>query len=916
MKVFNRGINLYYEIGFSEHSFSELDIKIVITQLNSDLLKIIPYERDNLLVKHNFRCHDSRGNILPYRTILIPILKNTSVFGKGYTQYFLQTDKIDTAIIEYTVKVGAREGNQHSGHSGFAYGYLDEKFGLLLGRNILLAPEAKIFDVTVKFDFPETRKVITSWKLKDSLYYPTLGRNPIESLLLEPIGIGDFSAKSKMIHETNVVVYIHEEIPDTVKQKIFRNVFTTYEFLADIFQKPLGNEYFILFTPKTKGNNLIYVQSWGTGQGMDMPAITVYRWQKFTQNLIRAWIEDAPYRIEYKYAEDLWLVDGLKYFLSAKILDKLGLQDYNIFLEGLSRDYLFALSSGLNMIDLGSVFTSKAPKGINPSRLLQVKAPLLLDYIDRMIRLETGEKVNILDVLRLQAAKNNKVKFKDCVEKIIGYKIDEWYNEPFFKTQRPIPIDLCALTPLSSMESKEYVINKEKYDVTILFTGESRGFIEQCGCKVNQSGGIARRATFINSERKRNPNLLLIDLGDAFPIEKNESTLNKLTELEFDIFLQCMELMKYDFSVIGASELMYSPDYFLKKTSNLNFPYLSANIRFPQYKQQTLRKSYKILETQGIKIAFLGLSQNIYHEQFDYVYQDNVLSVIFEDPLTVAKLMVPHLRQQADIVCVVGRLSPKMLRKLVETVPDIDLIFSSYPRAVINNWDFQHDHSTHAMASYHTHDQNGKLNNTAILYSHSGRYGISKVDLKLNAQKRIIASKPEDFYLDESVPDDHRVRRLLNNFYKTLLARRDVVGKAYKIITSWDDNKIQNSSFAGVQTCLLCHENQYNQWKYTPHASAFKTLLERQRSSAPKCIACHVTGLGYESGYKVGDINSLFVNVQCEMCHGPGNLHVEAPSRTNIIKSPTQKDCVQCHDSEHSDMNNENFLEYYKKVIH
>jgi hypothetical protein len=95
MKVFNRGINLYYEIGFSEHSFSELDIKIVITQLNSDLLKIIPYERDNLLVKHNFRCHDSRGNILPYRTILIPILKNTSVFGKGYTQYFLQTDKID-----------------------------------------------------------------------------------------------------------------------------------------------------------------------------------------------------------------------------------------------------------------------------------------------------------------------------------------------------------------------------------------------------------------------------------------------------------------------------------------------------------------------------------------------------------------------------------------------------------------------------------------------------------------------------------------------------------------------------------------------------------------------------------------------------------------------------------------------------
>lgn len=920
VSLFNPGLKLHYEIRPSSYSSSELEIKIVITQFDGDSLKIIPYERDNLLVKNNLRCYDSHGNSLSYTDKLIPVPEKTDVFGNGYTQYLLHTTQIDTVIIEYTVRVGAKEGNQHIGYSGFTYGYLDEKFGLLLGRNILLVPETKISDITVNFAFPETRRVMTGWKLKNSLYYPALqGQNIIEILLLEPIGIGDFVVKSKTINNTKVVVYIHEEIPGMVKQEIWQNVFITYEFLASIFQKPLGDKYSIFFTPKTKDNDLIHIQSWGTGQGMDMPTITAYRWQKFTQNLILAWLKHPPHRIKYKYADDLWLVDGLAYFLSAKILDKLRLQQYNDLIEWLAANYIsdFSLDSlSREMTNLGSAFKNKIPKGANI--YLKYKAPITLDYVDRMIRLETKGRTNILDVLRLQAANNNKVKFKDCVEKIIGHKIDSWYNEYFLKTQKPIPLDPYVIAPLASMKGKGNTAVEKESNLTILFTGQARGFIEQCGCKVNQSGGIAKRAAYINSERKYNQNLLLIDLGDAFPIEKNEPFLNKLTELEFNIFLKSMELMKYDFSAIGASELMYSPGFFLKKISTLDFPYLSANIVFSQYKQQNSIKPYKILETQGIKVAFLGLSQNIYHEQFEYLYEDNVSSVIFEDPLTVAKRLIPFLRPKADIVCVVGRLSPIFIRKLVKAVPDIDLVFSSYPNAIINPHvaKYNDDELVQAGTYYHTYDQPGKLDKTLILYNHIGQYGISKVCLKLNTGKAIIESEVEDFFLDASVSDDPKIRKLLDTFYGSLLLRGEAIGDAYKRITSWDVDKIQNSSFVGVQRCLPCHENQYDQWRYTQHASAFTTLLARQRSSAPKCVACHVTGIGFVNGYKLGDTKSLFANVQCEMCHGPGSLHVETPARINIIKSPGYKDCAQCHDAEHSDMNNENFPVYYAKVKH
>lgn len=68
-----------------------------------------------------------------------------------------------------------------------------------------------------------------------------------------------------------------------------------------------------------------------------------------------------------------------------------------------------------------------------------------------------------------------------------------------------------------------------------------------------------------------------------------------------------------------------------------------------------------------------------------------------------------------------------------------------------------------------------------------------------------------------------------------------------------------------------------------------------KRPTGPTCDGCHSVG------YDIHTKQVAEWNVGCERCHGPGSLHAEHPSRTNII-DPSHMDyvaasdtCIQCH---------------------
>jgi hypothetical protein len=111
--------------------------------------------------------------------------------------------------------------------------------------------------------------------------------------------------------------------------------------------------------------------------------------------------------------------------------------------------------------------------------------------------------------------------------------------------------------------------------------------------------------------------------------------------------------------------------------------------------------------------------------------------------------------------------------------------------------------------------------------------------------------------------------------------------------------------YLGIEACRDCHEEAYGVWARTPHSHAYRTLDELFKNFNLSCVGCHVTGYQRPGGSEVVQNDGLR-DVQCESCHGPGSLHVEARTaalrRSTIRRDAPASLCAgECHTPEHSD---------------
>lgn len=112
------------------------------------------------------------------------------------------------------------------------------------------------------------------------------------------------------------------------------------------------------------------------------------------------------------------------------------------------------------------------------------------------------------------------------------------------------------------------------------------------------------------------------------------------------------------------------------------------------------------------------------------------------------------------------------------------------------------------------------------------------------------------------------------------------------------------ATYVGGEACADCHEDAVAFWKGTRHAGAWRTLEKVDKQFDYDCIGCHVTGWG-EPGGSTMATNEGLRDIQCETCHGPGSIHVDADdvdAKKTIRLAPPDELCAnQCHTPEHSD---------------
>lgn len=175
--------------------------------------------------------------------------------------------------------------------------------------------------------------------------------------------------------------------------------------------------------------------------------------------------------------------------------------------------------------------------------------------------------------------------------------------------------------------------------ITILHTNDVHSHIDPFPpnhAQTPNQGGVARRATLIDSIRKENPNTLLFDAGDIFQGTPYFNFYGG--ELEFKL----MSLLKYDAVTMGNHDFDNGIDGFYAQLPHAKFDVLSANYNFKNTVLDTHVKPYKIYERNGVKIGVFGLGIKLEGLVNKRLYKET----FYNNPIEIAQSISLVLKEE------------------------------------------------------------------------------------------------------------------------------------------------------------------------------------------------------------------------------------------------------------------------------
>jgi len=187
--------------------------------------------------------------------------------------------------------------------------------------------------------------------------------------------------------------------------------------------------------------------------------------------------------------------------------------------------------------------------------------------------------------------------------------------------------------------------------ITILHTNDVHSHIESFEmdhARYPGMGGVARRASLIQSIRQENPNTLLFDAGDIF---QGTPYFNYFGgELEFKM----MSKLGYDGATIGNHDFDNGIDGLEVQLPNAKFDFIISNYDFSNTVMDGRTDRFKIYETGGIKVGVFGLGIRLKGLVDPALYKETK----YLDPVEITQDMTKFLReeQHCDLVIALSHL--------------------------------------------------------------------------------------------------------------------------------------------------------------------------------------------------------------------------------------------------------------------
>lgn len=450
---------------------------------------------------------------------------------------------------------------------------------------------------------------------------------------------------------------------------------------------------------------------------------------------------------------------------------------------------------------------------------------------------------------------------------------------------------------------------KAKPKLAIVITGREDGYLEPCGCAGldRMKGGLSRRHTMIRDLReKRGWPVIAVDVGG------NSKGFGRQAQLKYHATADAMKIMGYDAIALGTSELQLPADALYADvggTKQQPSPFVSANVGLFGLDPNITPQKH-ILERGGFKVGVTSVLGPTYQRLIN-----NPEIVMTGAEQALAK-MVPELKKECNLLILLAHATMQESMDLSNKFPEFDIVVTAggpggEPPKAIN-----------------------RVPQSRAVLVEVGDKGMNAVVLGVFDDPN-----PQNVVRYQRVPLDSRfeaspeMKKIMRD-YQLHVAQLGLAGLGIKPMPH--PLAETNGTFVGSAKCKNCHEKSYDIWRKTGHAKAYPTLvnLDPPRQFDPECVSCHVVGwhpqqfFPYQGGFESIEKTPHLIDVGCESCHGPGELHVKAEMGSDAALQKkmqqavrvTKEDadnkhvCLSCHDGDNSP--DFQFKTYWPKVEH
>ena len=247
-------------------------------------------------------------------------------------------------------------------------------------------------------------------------------------------------------------------------------------------------------------------------------------------------------------------------------------------------------------------------------------------------------------------------------------------------------------------------LKKKEVSIKILGTSDVHGRVmawNYAADEEDKSGSYAQISTLVKKIRKKNKNVILVEVGDAI----QDNWIEKFAMTPKHPIPEILNYMGYDIFVPGNHEFNFGMPTLSNILRDMKFKKLTANLYYHENAENDTNFSKDksryldattIIEKEGVKIGIIGLSTPMsaqFEEDTGYLND-----FYFVSPIKEAQKQIKKLKEEgANAIVVVAHMGienengiPETgVRDLANAVPEIDVIVAGHmhqniPKEIIN----------------------------------------------------------------------------------------------------------------------------------------------------------------------------------------------------------------------------------------